>query len=62
MKSISGFSLVEFELSAMDFAEDSGVKTKDDLEQFSALLHEHLENAMLDYAMDLGIDDYDSQY
>lgn len=54
--------LINFELIAMDFAETYEVKTKDDLERISALLHEHLENAMVDYSIDEKIDDYDPQY
>ena len=62
MKAIKRTSLIEFELVAMDFAEACEANTKDDLEWLSALLHEHLETAMQDYAMDLGIDDYDAQF
>ena len=62
MKAINWKSLIEFELTAMDFAEACEAYTKDDLEWLSALLHEHLETAMQDYAMDLGIDDYDAQF
>lgn len=59
---IKKMAFVEFEIAAMDFAEDCEVKTKDDLEWFSATLHEHLETAMQDYAMDEEIEDYDPQY
>lgn len=62
MKPIQRTTLIEFELAAMDFAEAYEVKTKDDLEWFSATLHEHLETAMQDYAMDLEIEDYEPQY
>lgn len=62
MKPIQNTDLIEFELAAMDFAEACEVKTKADLEWFSAILHEHLETAIQDYAMDEGIEDYDPQY
>lgn len=62
MKPIGKADLINFELVAMDFAEACEVDTKDDLEWFSALLHEHLETAMEDYAMDCGIEDYEPQY
>ena len=62
MKPIQRTALIEFELAAMDFAEACEIKTKDDLEWFSATLHEHLETAMQDYAMDEEIEDYEPQY
>ena len=62
MKNISRMSLIEFELAAMDMAEVLEVKTKDDLEWLSAKLHEHLEIAMEEYAMDGEIEDYEPQY
>lgn len=62
MKPIQRADLIQFELVAMDFAEACEVKTKDDLEWFSATLHEHLETAIQDYAMDGGIEDYDPQF
>lgn len=62
MKPISRVALIEFELAAMDLAEALEVKTRDDLEWLSDTLHEHLETAMAEYAMDEGIEDYDSQY
>ena len=62
MKLIDRNSLVKFELAVMDFAESCEVKTKASLEWFSATLHEHLEIAMQDYAMDEEIEDYDPQY
>lgn len=62
MKLIDRNSLVQFELAVMDFAESYEVKTKASLEWFSVTLHEHLEIAMQDYAMDEGIEDYDPQY
>lgn len=62
MKPIQRTALIEFELAAMDFAEAYEVKTKDDLEWLSATLHEHLETAMQDYAMDEEIEDYEPQY
>ena len=62
MKPIDRTSLIQFELVVMDFAEAYEVKTKDDLEWLSATLHEHLETAMQDYAMDEEIEDYEPQY
>ena len=62
MKPISRTSLIDFELWAMTFAEACEVKSKEDLEELSAKLHEHLETAMVEYAWDEGIVDYDPQY
>ena len=62
MKQFPNTAWIEFELVAMDFAEACEVKSKDDLEWFSAMLHEHLETAMQDYAMDEGIEDYEPSY
>lgn len=62
MKAIKRTDIIQFELVAMDFAGACEVGTKDDLEWFSATLHEHLETAMQDYATDLEIEDYEPQY
>lgn len=62
MKTLKGETLIHFELLVMDIAEACEVKTKGDLEWFSATLHEHLENAIEDYAMDNDIEDYEVQY
>lgn len=62
MKNIDRIQLIEFELAAMDLAEALEVKNADDLEWLSATLHEHLETAMEDYAMDGEIEDYEPQY
>lgn len=53
---------IEFELVCMDLMEALEVKTRDDLEWLSCTLHEHLEIAAQDYAMDEGIEDYEAQY
>ena len=55
-------TLIEFELGVMDLAEALEVKTADDLEWLSSTLHEHLETAMGDYAMDGEIEDYEPQF
>lgn len=62
MKNIKYMTLIDFECMIMDLAENLGVKNKDDLEYLSATLHEHLETAMEDYAMDGEIEDYEPQY
>lgn len=62
MKKLTYEILIGFELSVMDIAEACEVKTKGDLEWFSATLHEHLEMAMEDYATDEDIGDYEPQY
>ena len=62
MKNISYTQLIGFELACMDLAEALEIKNADDLEWFSATLHEHLEIAMEDYATDGEIEDYEPQY
>ena len=62
MKAINWYTLNDFELVIMDLAEALEAKTKDDLERLSATLHEHLEMAVEDYAMDIKIEDYEAQY
>ena len=46
----------------MDFAEACEIKNKNDLEWFAYTLHKHVEAAMMGYAMDKGIKDYEKQY
>lgn len=62
MKRIDRFAINDFELAVMDLAEALEVKSKEDLEWLSCTLHEHLEIAVEDYAMDEGIEDYEAQY
>ena len=62
MKPVGRMNLLEFELFVEDFAAEFAVETKEDLEWFSSLLHNHLENAISDRATDLGIEDYEPQY
>jgi len=62
MKNFTWENGIEFELVVMDLAEVLEVKTKDDLEWLAATLHEHLETAMMDYAEDEGIEDYEPQF
>lgn len=54
--------LLDFELSVLDMLESDPPKTAEDLEWVSATLHEHLETALMDFAMDAEIEDYDPQY
>lgn len=62
MKPVLRANLLEFELFVEDLAAECGVETKDDLEWFSDLLHNHLETAISDRATDLGVEDYELQY
>ena len=62
MKKIDYITLIDFECVIMDLAENLEVKNKDDLEYLSATLHEHLETAIEDYAMDEEIEDYEPKY
>lgn len=62
MKPITYGDLLDFENTVGDFASECEVKTKEDLEWFSELLHNHLETAIEYYAADLGIEDYEQQY
>ena len=62
MEPVRRDDLLEFQIDVADFAAKCDAKTKDELEWFSALLHNNLEIAMGDYATDEGIEDYEPQY
>ena len=50
------------EIYVMELAEQSGIKTKEELEKFSERFHQIAENALMDYASDNNIDDYEPQF
>ena len=51
------------ELSVYDILDDLNVRTGDELTKLMEQMHECLENAALDYAMDLDIyDDYEASF
>ena len=62
MKPIQWQIYNDFEIYIMDLAEAHDIKTKEELEFFADRLHEHLETAIQDYAMDEDIEDYDPCY
>ena len=62
MKRIPVAAITEYELGILDMAEIYEVKTAEELERFSQMLHEHLEIALQDHAEYLHIEDYDPQY
>lgn len=62
MKRIPAAAITEYELVILDMAEIYEVKTAEDLERFSQILHEHLEIALSDHADCYNIDDYNPQY
>lgn len=44
-----------------ELAEQNNIKTKEDLEMFSENIHQIIENALMDYANDENIEDYEPQ-
>lgn len=44
-----------------ELAEQNNIKTKEDLEMFSNNIHQIIENALMDYANDESIEDYEPQ-
>ena len=50
------------ELYIMELAEQNNIKTKEDLEMFSENIHQIIENALMDYADDENIEDYEPQF
>lgn len=50
------------EIYVMELAEQSDIKTKEDLEMFSERFHQIIENALMDYASDENIEDYEPQF
>lgn len=53
---------LEVEIYVADLAERSSIKTKEELEMFSERLHQTIENALMDYASDENIEDYEPQF
>lgn len=53
---------IEFECLIMDIAEAEGCDNSKSLTNLSQKLHDHLENALLDYATDNGIEDYETVF
>ena len=54
-------NILRIEIYVMELAEQRGIKTKVELEAFSNHLHEIIENALMDYASDENIEDYEPQ-
>ena len=54
--------VLELEIYVMELAEQSGIKTKEELEIFSERFHQITENALMDYASDKNIEDYEPQF
>ena len=53
---------IAFKVMIEDMCEEENIKTAKELEEFSEELHQHLENGLLDYASDNGIDGYEPNY
>lgn len=54
---------MRFELLIIDMLEEKNIERGDELTKFSSRLHEMIENACYDYAMDKDIyDDYEPNY
>ena len=49
------------EIYVMELAEQNKIKTKEDLEMFSENIHQIIENALMDYANDENIENYEPQ-
>lgn len=52
---------LDVEIYIMELAEQNNIKTKEDLEMFSENIHQIIENALMDYANDENIEDYEPQ-
>jgi len=59
---MNGREEMEFELLVGDMCEREGIKSVSDLEEFSDNLHNIIENALRDYALDYDIEDYEPCY
>ena len=55
-------NFLEFELFVMDLAADQKIQDPDELRDFSDRLHQSLELAIEDYALDMGMDNYEPVY
>lgn len=54
---------MRFELSVIDMLEEKNIESGEELTKFSIRLHELIENACYDYAIDEDIyDDYEPSY
>lgn len=53
---------LNFEIYVGDLLEEQNIKDADKLGKFSNDLHQQLEVAVIDYANDIGINDYDPVY
>lgn len=53
---------LDFEIFVMDMVADRDIKDPDQLRDFSDQLHQSLELAIEDYALDMRIDNYESVY
>ena len=53
---------LDVEMYIMGLAEQNNIKTKEDLEMFSENIHQIIENALMEYASDENIEDYNPQF
>lgn len=53
---------LDFEIFVMDMVADRDIKDQDQLRDFSDQLHQSLELAIEDYALDMGMDNYEPVY
>ena len=54
---------LRFEILIADLVENEGIKSANDLQNFSNDLHEYIENALIDYAYDNNFsEDYSPMY
>lgn len=53
---------LKIEIYIADLAEQMNIKTKEELEIFSERFHQIIENALIDYADDENIEDYEPQF
>lgn len=49
---------LDFEIYVGDLLEENGIKTTEELMSFSDDIHNRVEVAIADYAIDFGIEDY----
>ena len=53
---------LEFECMIMDLCDENNIKTTEGLQRLSEFFHEHIEIALMDYAYDNKIEDYEPNY
>lgn len=53
---------LKIEIYVMELADESSINSKEELESFSNRIHQIIENALMDFASDKNIEDYEPQF